>query len=415
MGVSYIHVAGGIYERGGKNGNKKEAERVAELVFEHFQEHPKRSLGIIAFGEVQQTAIEEAIIRKRQENPQYEIFFKEDKEEPLFIKNLETVQGDERDTIIFSIGYAPDASGKFIMNFGPLSRSGGERRLNVAVTRARYNLKLVGSIMPTDIDAERTSGLGPKLLRLYIDFAINGAHAILGETSLNGGVWFDSPFEEAVYNFLSTNGYDVVTQVGCSGYRIDMAIRHPKYNGRFAIGIECDGAAYHSARTARERDRLRQTVLESMGWKIYRIWSTDWIKDPHTEGERLLKSVKSAIDEYREESPKTNITTTRFTNFLNISAKSVEESVRERFESIKSYYAGYNAVDIPTSDFEKTMLRVLKNGFGLDKTSLFKETALYGYHWQRLGSSIKFEFEQAYRNLLKHEKIVEEDGKIKLF
>lgn len=130
------------------------------------------------------------------------------------------------------------------MNFGPLSRSGGERRLNVAVTRARYNLRLVGSILPTDIDAERTSGLGPKLLRLYIDFAINGAQAILSETSLNGGVYFDSPFEESVYNFLSANGYDVITQVGCSGYRIDMAIRHPKYNGRFAIGIECDGAAY---------------------------------------------------------------------------------------------------------------------------------------------------------------------------
>ena len=203
---------------------------------------------LFAFGEVQQTSIEEAIIRKRYDNPQYEIFFKEDKEEPLFIKNLETVQGDERDTIIFSIGYAPDASGKFIVNFGPLSRNGGERRLNVAITRARYNLILVGSILPTDIDTDRISGLGPKLLRLYIDFAINGTQAIFAETSLNEGVCFDSPFEESVYNFLSANGYDVVTQIGCSGYRIDMAICHPQYNGRYAIGIECDGAAYHSAR-----------------------------------------------------------------------------------------------------------------------------------------------------------------------
>jgi len=414
MGVEYIHVVGGTYERGGKNGNKKEAARIAELVFDHFQKYPNRSLGIIAFGEVQQTSIEEAIIRKRHDNPQYEIFFKEDKEEPLFIKNLETVQGDERDTIIFSIGYAPDASGKFIMNFGPLSRSGGERRLNVAITRARYNLKLVGSILPTNIDTERTSGLGPKLLRLYIDFAINGAQAILAETSLNGGVYFDSPFEESVYDFLSANGYDVITQVGCSGYRIDMAIRHPQYNGRYAIGIECDGAAYHSARNARERDRLRQTVLEDMGWKIYRVWSTDWIKDQKTEGERLLKAIESAIAEYREEPQKTNVSTQKSTDFLDIRTKSTQEIVREKFESIRSYYAGYSAIEIPTSDFEETMIRVLENGLGLDKTALFKETALYGYLWQRQGSIIKEKLERAYQNLLKQRKIIEAAGKIKL-
>lgn len=414
MGVEYIHVMDGIYDRGGRNGNRKEAEQIAELVFNHFRKHPNRSLGIIAFGEVQQTSIEEAIIRKRHDNPQYEIFFKEDKEEPLFIKNLETVQGDERDTIIFSIGYAPDASGKFIMNFGPLSRNGGERRLNVAITRARYNLKLVGSILPTNIDTDRISGLGPKLLRLYIDFAINGIHAILAETSLNGGISFDSPFEESVYNFLSTNGYDVITQVGCSGYRIDMAIRHPKYHGRYAIGIECDGAAYHSARNARERDRLRQTILEDMGWKIYRVWSTDWIKDQQTEGERLLKTIESAIAEYHEEPQKTNISTQKSTDFLDIRTKSTQEVFSEKFMSIRSYYVGRNAIEIPTSDFERTMIRVLENGLGLDKAALFKETALYGYLWQRQGSNIKEKLERAYQNLLKQRKIKEEAGKIKL-
>ena len=186
MGVEYTHVAGGTYNRGGRNGNRAEAQRVAEMVFEHFCQYPERTLGIIAFGEVQQSAIQDALIEKRKADPSFEPFFKEDKEESLFIKNLETVQGDERDTIIFSIGYAPDEAGKFTMNFGPLSRNGGERRLNVAGTRARYNLKLVGSILPTDIVTDRTSGEGPKLLRLYIDFAINGANAILGETSENG-------------------------------------------------------------------------------------------------------------------------------------------------------------------------------------------------------------------------------------
>ncbi|MDD3231017.1 MAG: DUF4011 domain-containing protein [Oscillospiraceae bacterium] len=411
MGVEYVHVAGGIYERRGK-GNQKEAEKIAELVFEHFREFPNRSLGIIAFGEIQQAAIEEAIIRKRRENPQYESFFKEDKEENVFIKNLETVQGDERDTIIFSIGYAPDASGKFIMNFGPLSRKGGERRLNVAITRARYNLKLVGSILPTDIDVDRTSGQGPKLLRLYIDYAINGAKVILGETTINHDLWFDSSFEEAIYNFITAHGYEAATQVGCSGYRIDMAVRHPKFNGRFAIGIECDGAAYHSARTARERDRLRQTVLEDMGWHIYRVWSTDWIKDQHTEGEHLLQAIQEAIDNYCEPRSETSSDPLKVTDYLRISHKSIQESCNKKYKDIESPYAGYSANEIPVSDFEKTMLRVLKTSYGLDKEALFKETAQYGYIWKRQGSAIKKKFESAYKGLLKQNKICEKEGAI---
>jgi very-short-patch-repair endonuclease len=300
LGVQYIHVSDGIYDRGGKNGNLKEAEKVAELAFEHFRKNPERSLGIIAFGAVQQNAIIDALERKRKKNRDFEHYFREDSAEPVFIKNLENVQGDERDTIIFSIGYARDASGKFIMNFGPLTQTGGERRLNVAITRARYNVKLVGSILLADIKVEKTENEGPKLLRSYIDFAINGSKVLFGGITENRETVFDSPFEKAVYNFLTTHGYDAATQVGCSSYRIDIAIRHPNYPGHFAIGIECDGAAYHSARTARERDRLRQAVLEDMGWTIYRVWSTDWIKDPKTEGEKLLNAVKEAIANYHE-------------------------------------------------------------------------------------------------------------------
>lgn len=420
LGVEYIYVKDGIYDRGGKNGNKAEAAKVAELVFEHFLKYTNRSLGIIAFSEVQQSAIQDAIIAKRQANPTFETFFKEDKEESLFIKNLETVQGDERDTIIFSIGYAPDLAGKFIMNFGPLTKNGGERRLNVAVTRARYNLKLVGSILPTDIDISKTKSQGVKLLRLYIDFAINGVNAILSETSVDEKLWFDSPFETSVYDFLISNGFDVVTQVGCSGYRIDMAVRHPKYNGRFAVGIECDGAMYHSARTARERDRLRQTVLENMGWKIYRIWSTDWIKDRHTEGALLLSIVKQAIEEYRENVPQLEQTplSEKNDNFLNVSTQSIDEviseGIHEKFSAIRSSRYGYQAKDVPVSDVAKTMLKVLSTGFGLDKVGLFKETALYGYGWQRQGATIQQKFELAFIRLLQEGVIIEEDGKIKM-
>lgn len=294
-GVEYVYVKDGIYDRGGKKNNVIEARRVADLVFEHFKKHPKRSLGIVTFSESQQNAVDAAIRQKRLQNPSFDKFFIEDKEEPFFIKNLENVQGDERDTIIFSIGYAKDSKGIMYMNFGPLSREGGYRRLNVAITRAKYNIKLVGSIVPTDIDLDKVSSEGVKMLRSYIEFAQQGIVALEKELTFNCDLEFDSPFEEAVYDFLQSNGYNVVTQVGCSGFRIDMAVKHPTESGKFAIGIECDGATYHSSRTARERDRLRQTVLEDMGWTIYRIWSTDWIKDQKTEKDKLINAVEKAI------------------------------------------------------------------------------------------------------------------------
>lgn len=293
-GVEYIYVENGYYDKGGKNGNVNEAAKVAELVFKHFKGTPNKSLGVITFGTHQQEAIEAAITKIRVEHPEFEIFFKDDRYEPFFIKNLENVQGDERDVIIFSIGYAKDINGKFLMNFGPLNKVGGERRLNVAITRAKYNLKLVGSILPTDIDLNRTKSEGAKLLRAYIDYAKNGINALQNEISEDEMAECESSFEESVYDYLISHGYNVAKQVGCSEYRIDLAVKHPVKSGEYILGIECDGASYHSARTARERDRLRQEVLEKMGWKIYRIWSTDWIKDSFTAGQKLLEAVKKA-------------------------------------------------------------------------------------------------------------------------
>lgn len=295
FGVEYIYVGDGLYDRSKKRNNPIEANKVADLVFEHIHKYPDRSLGVVTFSEAQQNAVDAAIRQKRIQNNSYESFFAEDKDEPFFIKNLENVQGDERDTIIFSIGYARDNKGIMYMNFGPLSRDGGYRRLNVAITRAKYNIKLVGSIAPTDIDTDKTSSEGVKMLRSYIEFARQGISAIESELSYDNNLNFDSPFEEAVYDFLMAKGYNVITQIGCSGFRIDMAIKDPVLSGKFVLGIECDGATYHSSRTARERDRLRQEMLESMGWRIYRIWSTDWIKDPKSEEEKLVTAVENAL------------------------------------------------------------------------------------------------------------------------
>ena len=298
-GVEYIYVPDGLYDRSRKRDNPIEARKVAELVFQQIRDYPERSLGVITFSTAQQNRIENEINQRRLIHPELNDFFNEEKEEAFFIKNLESVQGDERDTIIFSIGYGKASPLEPLhMSFGPLNNQGGHRRLNVAITRAKYAVKLVGSILPTDMRLTDDTPLGVKLLHDYIDYAQNGPSVLTHELEIVDTVNTESPFEDAVYDFLTGHGYQVATQVGCSGYRIDMAVRHPSLHGKFVIGVECDGATYHSSRTARERDRLRQAVLESMGWKFVRIWSTDWIKDPITEGQRLLHEVEAAIHSY---------------------------------------------------------------------------------------------------------------------
>ncbi|MFA9423001.1 MAG: AAA domain-containing protein, partial [Sedimentibacter sp.] len=298
-GVEYIYVEDGIYNRGTQKNNVNEARRVARLVFEHFNQYPDRSLGVVTFSAAQQQAIENSIRHRRLLDPSYEKFFAEDRDNDFFVKNLENVQGDERDTIIFSIGYGKDSNGVMYMNFGPLSRKGGYRRLNVAITRAKFNLKLVGSILPEDINMEKTNSEGLRMLRNYIEFAMNDSIFLQNKLTPDNEYGLDSPFEQAVYEFLTKNGYLVKTKVGCSGYRIDMAVEHPVLSGAFVLCIECDGPIYHSARTARERDRLRQSVLEDMGWTIYRVWSTDWVKDTKIEGYRLLQAVEKAISDFK--------------------------------------------------------------------------------------------------------------------
>lgn len=302
VGVDYMHCADGVWES--KNGNRNEAEMVAKIIFDHIQKQPNRSLGVIAFGKSQEYAIFEAVNKMRDMHPELEDFFSEAKDEPFFVKNLENVQGDERDRIILSCGYGKDANGTFAMRFGPLALSGGERRLNVAVSRAKYQMTVVSSFKANEIRGT-DENVNRKLLRDFIDYAERGLPALIGEdtsaTDENYQPEFDSGFEEEVYNFITQKGYELRTQVGSSGYKIDMAVLHPEIEGRFVLAIECDGAAYHSSRTARDRDILRQEILENLGWKFYRIWSTNWINNSHDEKERLLEVIDGSIRGYFDE------------------------------------------------------------------------------------------------------------------
>ncbi|WP_375232255.1 AAA domain-containing protein, partial [Mesotoga sp. TolDC] len=293
-GICFEHVSNGVYDRAKSRKNIEEARKVAEMVMSHARTKPGVSLGVVAFSEAQQTAILDRIEELRSQDQSVEDFFGEDKLEPFFVKNLENVQGDERDEMIFSIGYGRDASGKLTMNFGPLNKSGGERRLNVAITRAKKKVTVVSSIKGGDISVEiQTPGV--RALREYLNYAEQGGSKefLLRETENTGGE-FESPFETEVYEELTARGFNVHKQVGCSGYRIDLAIVDNEHPGRYIAGIECDGAMYHSARTARDRDRLRQQVLEKLGWKIIRIWSRDWIFDRNSEMVRVIAEIEAA-------------------------------------------------------------------------------------------------------------------------
>jgi hypothetical protein len=250
------------------------------------------------FNAEQQALIENLLDDARRQDPLLEPFFSDEAAEPVLIKNLESVQGEERDVMLFSLTYGPDQTGRIGMNFGPLNQAGGERRLNVAVTRAREALIVFGSLRPENIDLSRTSAIGVAHLKQFLDFAIHGARAFARAATGPLGD-FESPFEAAVSERLAGKGWILHPQIGVSGFRIDLGVVDPDAPGAFLAGVECDGATYHRGATARDRDRLRQVVLEGLGWRILRIWSTDWWTNAARETERLHILLRAALAEAR--------------------------------------------------------------------------------------------------------------------
>ncbi len=274
-----LHEIAGVYSKGGSRTNLIEARAVvtdvvARLRSPGFRES-KLTIGVVTFNGEQQKLIEDLLDEARRNEPSLEAYFADTELEPLFVKNLESVQGDERDIIYFSTTYGRDATGALAMNFGPINRPGGERRLNVAITRARHELCVFASLQPEQIDLTRTQAIGVRDLKHFLEFAQRGPRALAeAVTGSVGG--FDSPFEEAVARALTSRGWQVHTQVGVSAFRIDLGVVDPDAPGRYLAGVECDGATYHRSATARDRDKLREHVLRGLGWEILRIWSTDW-------------------------------------------------------------------------------------------------------------------------------------------
>ncbi|WP_373057945.1 AAA domain-containing protein [Zunongwangia sp. H14] len=297
------------YDRGKSKTNAGEAHAVVDEIFSRLKEEGNTgSIGVVTFSSVQATLISDLIDERLQKEPEFESFFDVANPEYIFVKNLENVQGDERDVILFSVGYGRDSLGKISRNFGPLNNSGGERRLNVAVTRARYEVEIFSNFHPRELDVSTSSSEGLRLLKEYLLYAQEGHTALLRQQRVNDENEFDSPFEKEVAEALRKKGWEVRTQIGVGGYRVDLGVVHPEYSGQFLAGIECDGARYHSAKSARDRDILRQMVLEGLGWNILRIWSTDWWYDNekcmdklHQELEVLLAAPREAIKQALEE------------------------------------------------------------------------------------------------------------------
>ncbi len=303
--VRLEHLPSGIYDRGKSRTNRDEAAAIVRdasrrlVEWLDLPEAERPTLGVITFNSQQQSLIDDLFDAARRANPDLEWFFSEDRIEPVIVRNLENVQGDERDVMMFSITYGPDQAGKLTMSFGAVNHDGGERRLNVAVTRAREELIVYASITADRIDTGRAKGPGVQHLKAFLDYAERGAVALPAQDEGSVGS-IESPFEEAVAGALGAAGWSVVPQVGVSGYRIDLGIVHPDRPGAFLAGIECDGATYHSAATARDRDKLREQVLRGLGWEILRIWSPDWWYDRASVLDRMQAELNRLLDESRQ-------------------------------------------------------------------------------------------------------------------
>jgi len=298
-GVFHHYIENSFAQKGRKGGvvNRQEATNVAEAIRKHFKRYSNLSLGVATFNVNQSELIQDELDRLCREDKWLEDKIKQwdDTPDSFFIKNLENVQGDERDVIFISTTYGPDKqSGQVYQRFGPINSETGWRRLNVIVTRAKKQVHLFTSLKSSDIRISPGSQQGVVALKNYLEYLETGKIPEWGSVNPERGP--DSSFEIAVAHALNQRGYKTAYQVGVAGFFIDIGVYHPDHEGEFILGIECDGATYHSAKSVRDRDILRQSILESKGWNIHRIWSTDWFKSRDNEVQKVLDVLNRLVE-----------------------------------------------------------------------------------------------------------------------
>lgn len=336
LGLRFHHVAEGRFDRGKSATNRIEAAAVVDAVMEHARRCPNKTLGVAAFSVAQRDAILDELELRRRKHHELESFFATGGAEPFFVKNLENVQGDERDVIFISVGYGKDASGYPSMNFGPVQNDGGERRLNVLISRAKERCEVFSSILGDEIDLNRARSRGAKALKTFLRYAQLGELDVATRTERD----YESEFEREVGTAIQNLGYEVHPQVGLAGFYIDLAVVDPENSGRYLLGIECDGAEYHSSRSARDRDRLRQQVLEDRGWVIHRIWSTDWFKQPDEQLRQVVAAIEKAKIEWAARE-------TRTKDDCGPPVKSQHVANIERQELVEANVAASNSMSVP--------------------------------------------------------------------
>ncbi|HEY3360945.1 MAG TPA: DUF3320 domain-containing protein [Methanosarcina sp.] len=416
LGLKLTHLPETVYDRGKTSTNLGEARAVAESVLNHYRRFPSESIGVGTFNTKQQQAIIEQIDLLLRQNPEVEQYFTNEKGENFFVKNIETIQGDERDIIFISIGFGFDSNHKLSRSFGALNQEGGERRLNVLISRAREKCIVFSNFTAKDLNIDGSASVGLKALKTFLEYAeTKNLNSMSGPSEDS-----DSPFEDSVCEFLRDKRYEVHKQVGCAAYRIDLAIVDQRNRGSYLIGIECDGAQYHSSPVARDRDRLRQQRLEELGWKIYRIWSTDWYRHPVESGIKLLEAIESTkLNKMAEEiNPKNNsetfqdkIRNDEKTNVINCFT-SRNETLEKPQNEIPEYKI-CPLTDISTKDFselyefqlEETITKIVKFEGPIHSDELIQRIKTH-FGIARAGNIIKSTIQSAIKSAEKSKKIL---------
>jgi len=324
----------GFYDRGKTKQNKAEAEAIIREIKKRLSSpdpgQKKKSLGVVTFSSVQQNLIADMLEAEFRKNPELDELAN-NSEEPLFIKNLENVQGDERDVILFSVGYGPDEQGRVALNFGPLNRDGGWRRLNVAVTRARYEMMIFSVLKPEQIDLNKTRSDGLAGLKAFLEFADRGVRALSGTDSKKA---YSHGAVELMAKEIHKLGYKVNTNIGCSGYRVDIGVTHPDKPDTYVLGILCDSMNYYKGGTATDRNSTQESVLRGLGWRICRMWVLDWWDNPEKELGRIKAEIEAAVKGIPQENENTATAPIKATGGEEPAiAKTVSF---ERFEDVKA-------------------------------------------------------------------------------
>ncbi len=305
LGVSFVHVEDGVYDRGKARCNRVEAERLVDDLVARLRDpqepEERKSIGVVTFSRAQQDLVEDLLDAARRSHPEIDPYFGDEVDEPVFVKNLENVQGDERTVMLFSVGYGPDSGGRIAMNFGPLNREGGERRLNVAVTRAREQLVVYASLRASDIDLSRTRATGAAHLKVFLDYAEKGPRAMAEALHGAGSKAPESGLVAALSAALKDEGFHVCEFMGSSSRRIPLAVRRPGEDESYVLDVETDGAVWGGTPSARDRERLREQVLESLGWRVERVWSLEWKASPKRVLRRLVKAMSARPEDVSAE------------------------------------------------------------------------------------------------------------------